>query len=128
MTETITIRSLRTFTVFDGVQICVFNKDDVGPLRTDLAMRRIESGYAVLHDAAASPLDHDGDGAPGGSIAAEGDDLAAARKRYTEIIGKRPFAGWNAPEIARRIILFQNEQAASAIAEGDDADDDQAPI
>lgn len=53
----------------------------------------------------AHPLDHDEDGKPGGSKAAEGDKDALAKLRtdYQEVVGKRPFPGWDADELQRRI-------------------------
>ncbi|MDQ4421466.1 hypothetical protein OOT33_13645 [Sphingobium sp. DEHP117] len=48
-------------------------------------------------------LDHDGDGHPGGSISATGDDIATLRKLYKDTIGKAPFNGWSAEELRKRI-------------------------
>lgn len=54
--------------------------------------------------ASAVAFDHDGDGAPGGSAAPEKtDDLAALRAEYTEKMGKKPFPGWDADEIRKRM-------------------------
>lgn len=124
MSETIRIRALSTFVEFDGRQMCVFNKGDEGPLRADIAARKIEDGYAEqvlpveldgsgehlppVDDAAKTapsrdPLDHDGDGEAGGSIAATGDNIAALRTLYQEVVGKKPFPGWDAVELQRRI-------------------------
>lgn len=50
------------------------------------------------------PLDHDGDGGTGGSVAPETSaDLKVLRAQYQEIVGKKPFAGWDAEELRRRI-------------------------
>lgn len=50
------------------------------------------------------PLDHDGDGKPGGSTAPEQtDDLPALRAKYQRVIGKRPFAGWSADVLKEKI-------------------------
>lgn len=49
------------------------------------------------------PLDHDGDGVRGGSPRPEGDDLPALRAEYQSLVGKRPFMGWAADELRRRI-------------------------
>lgn len=54
-------------------------------------------------DAPLPQLDHDGDGKPGGSISATGDDIKALRALYRETIGKAAFNGWNADELRRRI-------------------------
>lgn len=53
----------------------------------------------------ADPLDHDGDGKKGGSKSADGDkdELARLRADYQEIVGKRPFNGWDTDELQRRI-------------------------
>lgn len=45
-------------------------------------------------DFSADALDHDGSGEKGGSIAPEV-DLTELRKEYTEVVGKKPFAGWD---------------------------------
>lgn len=62
---------------------------------------------AVLQKANKSndPLDHDNDGAPGGSKAPDGDKDALNKLRadYTEVLGKKPFPGWDAAELQRRI-------------------------
>ena len=50
------------------------------------------------------PFDHDQDGSPGGSISGgSGDDMTALRKEYTEKVGKRPFGGWDAAELRKRM-------------------------
>ncbi len=54
-----------------------------------------------------NPLDHDGDGRPGGSVAQRGADIAAVRLRYTEIVGKRPFNGWDIPTLEAKIAEAQ---------------------
>ena len=66
-------------------------------------------------------LDHDGDGKPGGSVTAQGDDVPALRARYKELVGKNPFNGWDAAELSRRI---------AELAPDDDVlgEDDGAPI
>lgn len=59
-------------------------------------------------------LDHDGDGKKGGSTAPEGDkaDIAALRAEYTALNnGKRPFAGWDEEELAKRIEALKAKQA-----------------
>lgn len=77
-------------------------------------------GHAQAEAGAAScvgdlpQLDHDGDGYPGGSVAATGDDLPALRARYEEVVGKRPFPGWHADELSRRIATAIE---ASAVAD-----------
>lgn len=75
----------------------------------------VSEAFAKVHRDAwcddLSQLDHDGDGEPGGSTAAEGDkeDLAALRKHYEEVLGKRPFPGWDADELNRRIADAQDD-------------------
>lgn len=49
-----------------------------------------------------APFDGDGDGKPGGSKAPAG-DLKALRAAYKEKMGKRPFSGWDAAELMRRM-------------------------
>lgn len=52
-----------------------------------------------------NPLDHDSDGTSGGSKAPDGDKdaLNKLRAEYTELVGKKPFPGWDAVELQRRI-------------------------
>lgn len=61
---------------------------------------------------AIGPLDHDGDGEPGGSVPAEGDpeELAALRADYQQALGKRPYYGWDADELRRRIAEAKETQ------------------
>lgn len=49
------------------------------------------------------PLDHDGDGKPGGSAPAPSEDLSDLRAAYTEKFGKKPFAGWNAETLREKL-------------------------
>lgn len=52
-------------------------------------------------DAPADPLDHDdGDGKKGGSV---DPDIAKLRADYFDIVGKKPFNGWKADELQKRI-------------------------
>lgn len=61
-------------------------------------------------DAGPHPLDHDGDGAPGGSIAPESTDrLKDLRAEYQALIGKRPFPGWDKAELERRMAEHKPE-------------------
>jgi hypothetical protein len=46
------------------------------------------------------PLDHDGNGKKGGAVAP---DIAKLRADYTALLGKKPFNGWKADELQRRI-------------------------
>ena len=49
-------------------------------------------------------FDHNNDGRPGGSTAPEpSDELAALRTEYRQVVGKRPFPGWDADELRRRM-------------------------
>lgn len=47
-------------------------------------------------------FDHDSDGRPGGSKK-QPNDLTALRKQYFETLGKRPFNGWDAETLAKKI-------------------------
>lgn len=58
----------------------------------------------------AKAFDHDGDGKPGGSVAPEPtDDLKTLRASYRELTGKKPFPGWDADELTKRIAAFKPE-------------------
>lgn len=48
-------------------------------------------------------LDHDRDGLAGGSVTAQGDDIAALRAEYQTKLGKRPFNGWDAATLREKI-------------------------
>lgn len=52
--------------------------------------------------AAFAKFDGDSDGKPGGSKAPAG-DLKDLRAAYKEKMGKRPFSGWDADELQRRM-------------------------
>ena len=71
----------------------------------DSALKLIAEGKieALDGEVLLPQLDHDGDGAPGGSVSATGDDLKALRALYRDALGKAPFNGWNADELRRRI-------------------------
>lgn len=73
---------------------CVEDHQQVG---WAIGGKLIEELFAV-HD----PLDHDGDGKKGGSPKPEG-DVAALRAEYLAQIGKKPFPGWDADELRRRM-------------------------
>lgn len=52
------------------------------------------------------PLDHDGDGEKGGSTSGAEDaksEVRALREEYRKKMGKRPFSGWGAAELRRRM-------------------------
>lgn len=56
----------------------------------------------VAVEPARDPLDHDSGGNRGGSVSG-GDDLSDLRAEYLAAVGRRPFSGWDAAELARRI-------------------------
>lgn len=50
------------------------------------------------------PFDHDNDGNPGGSAAPpDSDELRGLRSLYTEIMGKRPFPGWDVATLRAKL-------------------------
>lgn len=50
------------------------------------------------------PLDHDGDGQKGGSVAPpKTEDLAPLRAEYEATVGRRPFMGWDADTLRQKI-------------------------
>lgn len=60
--------------------------------------------WAAPPKKAVDPFDQDGDGKPGGSKASEqSDELAELRIAYKLKHGKRPFNGWDADELRRRM-------------------------
>ena len=54
------------------------------------------------HDQLAS-FDQNGNGTAGGSTAPGGDDVPALRQEYETVLGKKPFPGWGADELRKRI-------------------------
>jgi hypothetical protein len=57
-------------------------------------------------DSAPNALDHDDDGKAGGSISASdaaADEVKALRAEYQAKMGKKPFPGWDAAELKRRM-------------------------
>lgn len=54
------------------------------------------------------PLDHDGDGHKGGSPKPEAsDELTVVRAQYEEVLGKRPFHGWDVDTLKAKITEAQ---------------------
>ncbi len=76
---------------------------DVGEEGKD--MRPQQTGLGYLTRDVQHPLDHDGDGNPGGSLkpADAGDDIAAVRAEYYAAFGKRPFAGWDVAALRAKL-------------------------
>lgn len=65
-------------------------------------MRRLAAEKQKKHR---DPLDHDGDGKKGGAPKPVDDAgiLSALRAEYEAKLGKRPFMGWDAVELQRRM-------------------------
>ena len=80
--------------------------DHIGPLRKRCYLE-IEELPEVLPDvpsALFAKFDNDGDNKPGGSKRPEQtEDLKALRAEYQTKLGKRPFSGWGAEELKRRM-------------------------
>lgn len=58
----------------------------------------------AIHELWVSPHDHDKDGTRSGPASPEPTgDLASLRAEYQDLVGKRPFPGWDAAELQRRI-------------------------
>lgn len=116
------IRALRTFSAFDGAEIQVFNAGKNGEpgeiveVTDKFGAECLATGHAEEIDPIPQ-LDHDHDGAPGGSTSATGDDIAALRADYREALGKAPFNGWDADELRKRIDARLAEPAADAAEE-----------
>lgn len=72
------------------------------PMVPEAAVAKLAAEGKIETDAGDAPLpqlDHDNNGAPGGSVSATGDDLKELRKLYKETIGKAPFNGWDAEKL-----------------------------
>lgn len=73
--------------------------DEVKAMGQAVENKMIEAAPENKH-----PLDHDGDGRPGGSLKPEQtDDLPAIRAAYQAKFGKRPFMGWDRDELTKRM-------------------------
>jgi hypothetical protein len=60
------------------------------------------------------PLDHDRDGAKGGSEAQSGEAVQVLRAEYQRLIGKRPFNGWNEAVLREKIAGHQESGSGAA--------------
>lgn len=68
-----------------------------------------------------SPLDHDGNGRPGGSTSGgSGDEMKELREQYLTKFGKRAFGGWDADELRRRLAEGRDMTAADEKSPADD--------
>lgn len=76
---------------------------------------------------ALAAFDPDGNGAAGGSSAPGGGDVPALRQEYEKAIGKKPFPGWNAEELRKRIADHKAGQSSEGDSQQGDADEDDAP-
>ena len=101
----------------DARRVVVLNIGDIDDLSEQMLAKH-EGSWEPADDL--PQLDHDGDGHPGGSVTAQGDDLPALRARYKELAGKNPFNGWNAKELTRRIAELDHD--------GDGDQSDEAPV
>ncbi len=69
--------------------------------------------------AALPQLDHDGDGAPGGSVAPADpkEELDALRARYKQLAGKGFFPGWDAATLRAKIAVMEQDAMNAALKE-----------
>lgn len=93
---------------------------DAATLRTSEGTGKVMTAIEGIadgehHDADLSQLDHDGDGHPGGSISATGDDIAELRKLYKEVVGKPAFNGWDADALRAKISAAQTGNEGAPI-------------
>ncbi len=60
---------------------------------------------SVTDNLSSHPLDHDGDGSPGGSLPADqrGDDVSALRAEYEALTGSTPDKRWGVPRLKSEI-------------------------
>lgn len=74
-----------------------------------------DRGCVIASDDGLPQLDHDGDGHAGGSKSPEGEvDLTELRKQYEKVVGKRPFPGWGADELNRRMVEAADQDGPPA--------------
>lgn len=99
-------------------QSVIINIGDTGELSAAM-LENHKGSYELIADK--PQLDHDGDGKAGGSTSGgSGDEMAALRDEYENVVGKRPFNGWDAEELRRRM-----DEALAAKA--GDEDEGEAP-
>ena len=74
-------------------------------------MRPARTGvpYLTRETAVDHPLDHDGNGQPGGSEKPDdaAGDLASLRAEYQKVFDKKPFPGWDAVTLREKIAAQQ---------------------
>lgn len=64
----------------------------------------VEPEVAAAAEAAKAPLDHDGDGKMGGSVAPEKTPLLKQlRKQFRDLFGKKPFSSWGEAELQAKL-------------------------
>ena len=134
MTATVRCTTLTTFTQFVSGYGMVHGSPEADDAKNPVVpehvvQRFVDEGYveaegylpgAIIadgeqHDADLSQLDHDGDGRPGGSISATGDDIPALRKLYKEVVGKAAFNGWDADTLRAKISAAQTGNEGAPI-------------
>lgn len=101
------VRALSTIILWDGKagRSVIINAGEVGELPEHLADEQIEAG-------AAEPIDDEDHAEP------DDEGVPALRKQYEALLGKRPFAGWDADELRRRM-----DDAAASSDKADDEDE-----
>lgn len=87
------------------------------PVSIERKRELLASGFKII-DARFDPdrqeaVDESEGSKGGGSKPADGDDLGAARARYLEVFGKRPFNGWDLETLTAKIAEATQEETAA---------------
>lgn len=86
------------------------------PVSIERKRELLASGFKII-DARFDPDRQEaaaGEGSKdGGSKPADGDDLSTARVRYLEVVGKRPFNGWDLETLNAKIAEAVSEETAA---------------
>jgi len=88
------------------------------PVSIERKRELLASGFKII-DARFDPdrreaAADEGEGSKdGGSKPADGEDLSTARTRYLEVVGKRPFNGWDLETLNAKIAEASQEETAA---------------
>lgn len=132
MTATVRCTALTTFTQFVSGYGMVHGSPEADDAKNPVVpehvvQRFVDEGYVEAEGYTQSTLasepsetnlpqlDHDGDGNPGGSISATGDDIPALRKLYKEVVGKAAFNGWDTDALRAKIAAAQTGNEGAPI-------------
>lgn len=113
------IKALESIIKYDGGAMIVLNAGDEGVVSEALAAQLVTAGTAAVIEYELSPLDHDGDGHPGGSLPKVPPVLIGKNKKQLLAIAEDE--GVDVPEGATNSAIIEAIEDARAAADDDDA-------